>query len=99
LTLDVQSQLTVEQRNVNADPAALRRVAEAAGGASLPGPYADVLATHVPKLNYETRRVEQVGLFTAPTEPYATLSHWVFLAAFVVLASAEWIIRKAAGLV
>lgn len=99
LTVDVQSQLTVEQRNVNADRAALNRIAEAGGGVSLDGTHADVLATHVPKLNYETQRVEQVGLFTAPGDRYARLSHWVFLAAFVVVASAEWIIRKSAGLV
>jgi hypothetical protein len=97
--VDVQSQLSVEQRNVNADRAAMRRVAEAGGGACLDGPYADVLAAHVPRLNYETQRVEQVGLFTPPTERYARLSHWAFLAAFVILASAEWIIRKSAGLI
>jgi len=99
LTVDVQSQLSVEQRNVNADRATLARVAEAAGGVCLDGPYADVLASHVPRLNYQTERVEQVGLFTAPGDRYARLSHWVFLAAFVALAGTEWIIRKAAGLV
>jgi hypothetical protein len=99
LAVDVQSRLSVEQRNVNADRATLARVAEAAGGACLDGPYADVLASHVPKLNYQTERVEQVGLFAAPGARYARLSHWVFLAAFVVLAGTEWVIRKAAGLV
>src|SRR5205085_12626811 len=90
LAVDVQSQLSVEQRNVNADRSALSRIEEAAGGACLAGTYADVLAAGVPRLNYQTERVEQVGLFTAPDERYASLSHWVFLAAFVVLASAEW---------
>jgi len=99
LAIDIQSQLSVEQRNVNADRAALTRVAEAAGGVCLDGPYADVLAAQVPRLNYETERVEQVGLFTAPGNRYARLSHWAFLAAFVVLAATEWVIRKAAGLV
>jgi hypothetical protein len=99
LAIDVQSQLSVEQRNVNADRATLQRVAEAAGGVCLDGPYADVLASHVPRLNYQTERVEQVGLFTAPGDRYARLSHWAFLAAFVVLAGTEWVIRKAAGLV
>jgi hypothetical protein len=65
----------------------------------LDGPYADVLASHVPRLNYQTERVEQVGLFTAPGDRYARLSHWGFLVAFVVLAGTEWVIRKAAGLV
>jgi hypothetical protein len=99
LAVDVQSQLSVEQRNVNADRAAMNRIAEAGGGVSLEGPYADVLMAHVPKLNYQTQRVEQAGLFTAPGDRYAAVSHWAFLAAFVALAAAEWVIRKAAGLV
>lgn len=99
LTIDVQSHLSVEQRNVNADRAAMGRIAEASGGVALDGPYADVLAASVPTLNYQTERVEQAGLFNAPTERYARASHWAFLAAFVVLAGAEWIIRKSAGLV
>jgi hypothetical protein len=99
LAVNVQSRLSVEQRNVNADHATMNRVAEAGDGVSLEGPYADVIAAHVPRLNYQTERVEQVGLFAAPGERYAALSHWVFLAAFVVLASAEWVIRKSAGLV
>jgi hypothetical protein len=99
LKIDVQSQLGIEQRNVNADSATLQRVAQAAGGVSLEGPYADVIAAHVPTLNYPTQRVEQVGLFIAPAERYARLSHWAYLTAFVVLAGAEWVIRKSAGLV
>lgn len=99
LAVDVQSRLSVEQRNVNTDRATMGRIAEASGGVALDGPYADVLAASVPKLNYQTERVEQAGLFTAPTEEYARASHWAFLAAFVVLAGAEWIIRKSAGLV
>ena len=99
LSIDVQSRLSVEQRNVNSDRATMARVAEAGGGACLDGPYADVLAAQIPRLNYETRRVEQAGLFTAPSERHARLSHWAFFAAFVVLATAEWTLRKAAGLV
>jgi hypothetical protein len=99
LAVDVQSRLSIEQRNVNADRATMARVAEAGAGIGLDGPYADVLAEHVPKLNYTTETVEQVGLFTQPDGRHARLSHWVFLAAFVVIASAEWIVRKAAGLV
>jgi hypothetical protein len=99
LAVDVQSRRSVEQRNVNADRATMARVAEAGAGIGLDGPYADVLAEHVPKLNYTTETVEQAGLFTHPDGRYARLSHWVFLAAFVVITSAEWIVRKAAGLV
>jgi len=99
LAFDVQSHLSVEQRNVNADRAALARLAEAGGGAALDGAHAGVLADHLPKLNYTTENVEEVGLFTDPSHRNTRLSHWVFLAVFAAVASAEWIIRKAAGLV
>jgi hypothetical protein len=99
LALDVQSQLTVEQRNINADRAAMARLAEAGGGIALEGPYADVLAEHLPKLNYETERVEQYGLFADPNDPRTRTTHWLFLALFAAVATAEWVIRKAVGLV
>jgi len=99
LAFDVQSHLSVEQRNVNADRAALARLAEAGGGAALDAAHANVLADHLPKLNYTTENVEEVGLFTDPSHRNTRLSHWVFLAVFAAVASAEWIIRKAAGLV
>jgi hypothetical protein len=99
LAIDVQSHLSVEQRNVNADRAALARLAEAGGGAALDAAHAGVLADHLPKLNYTTETVEEVGLFTDPGHPNTRLSHWVFLGLFAAVASAEWVIRKAAGLV
>jgi hypothetical protein len=99
LAVDVQSQLSVEQRNVNADRAAMVRLAEAGGGIALDGPYADVLAAHLPKLNYETETVEQFGLFASPKDPHTRTTHWLFLAIFAAVATAEWVIRKAAGLV
>ena len=99
LVVDVQSKLSVEQRNVNADRAAMVRVAEAGAGVGVEGPYADLLGAHVPPLNYVTETTEQVGLFTHPDGRYARLSHWAFLAMFAAIASAEWIVRKAAGLV
>lgn len=99
LAVDVQSQLTVEQRNVNADRAALARLAEAGGGIPFDGPYADVLAAHLPDLNYTTESAEQFGLFADPADPRTRTAHWAFLAIFVVVASAEWVIRKSAGLI
>ena len=99
LAVDVQSQLTVEQRNVNADRAAMVRLAEAGDGIALDGPYADVLAAHLPKLNYETETVEQYDLFADPKDPHTRTTHWLFLAVFAAVATAEWVIRKAAGLV
>ena len=99
LTLDVQSQLSVEQRNINADRAAMASLAEAGGGFALDGPYVDVLAGSLPELNYTTETVEEVGLFADPNDRHTRWAHWAFLAVFAVVASAEWVIRKAAGLV
>jgi hypothetical protein len=99
LALDVQSQLSVEQRNVNADRAAMARLAEAGGGFAADGPYADVLAENLPELNYTTETFEEVGLFADPNDRHTRLAHWAFLALFAAVASAEWVIRKAAGLV
>jgi hypothetical protein len=99
LGVEVAAALNLEQRNVNADLPALAGLSAAGGGAMLPLAYADVLAGQIPELNYTTTSAEQIGLFTDPKERYAAVSHWVFLAAFALLATAEWIIRKAAGLV
>jgi hypothetical protein len=99
LTLDVQSQLSVEQRNINADRAALASLAEAGGGVALDGPYAAVLAASLPDLNYTTETFEELGLFADPNDRHTRLAHWAFLALFAAVASAEWVIRKAAGLV
>ena len=99
LNIDVLSQFDVEHRNINADPAVMRALAESGGGVSVGGAHAHVLATHVPKLEYVNPRTVEVGLFADPRNPNTKKTHWIFLAAFVVLASAEWIIRKSAGLV
>jgi hypothetical protein len=99
LGVEVQSQLTVEQRNVNADRSAMARLAEAGGGIALDGPYADILAEHLPKLNYTTETVEEVGLFADPNDRHTRVAHWAFLGLFAAVATAEWVIRKAAGLV
>lgn len=99
LQFDIASQLDIENRNINADRATLAGVARAGGGIALEAPYSDVLAAHVPKLNYTTDSVEQFGLFADPNDPNTKKAHWLFLGIFVVLVSAEWIIRKASGLV
>jgi len=74
-------------------------LAEAGGGFALDGPYADVLGGSLPELNYTTETVEEVGLFADPNDRHTRWAHWAFLAVFAVVASAEWVIRKAAGLV
>ena len=99
LTVDVQTRANLEQRNINADRATLARVARAGGGIALDAAYADVLAGHLPELNYRTERVEQFGLFADPGGRGTRKAHWLFLGLFVTLITAEWVIRKAAGLV
>lgn len=99
LTIEMQSNLNLEQRNVNGDRQTLDRIATAGGGAMVDAAYADVLAEHIPELNYDNTKVQQIGLFNDPREPWTKYSHYVFLGLLVSLISAEWIIRKAGGLV
>jgi hypothetical protein len=99
LHIDVASQVDVEQRNVNPDKPALAGIARAGGGVALDAAYADVLAGHVPALNYTAQSVEQYALFADPKDRNTMWVHWAFLGIFVVLVSAEWIIRKSVGLV
>ena len=79
--------------------AARRGAAENGGGIAVRGPHADVLAEHIPQLNYTTENLEQVGLFSNPKDRATRITHWVFLTLFVGLLTAEWVIRKAGGLV
>jgi hypothetical protein len=100
LTVDMVRSANVEQQNVNPDHAALAAQAEAGGGAMVPIQYADLLAEHVPVLQFSDPSAKQIALFANPDkEPYARMTHWVFLGLFAALITAEWIIRKRAGLV
>ncbi len=99
LTVEVANSLNLEQRNINADLRALSSIASAGGGVMLDGAYADVLAEHIPELKYTSSSAEQISLFGNPNDKYTQWTHWGFLAVFVGLITAEWIIRKANGLV
>jgi hypothetical protein len=99
LTVQVEKGLNLEQKNINADRPTLASVARAGGGAMLEGCYADVLADQMPELNYKVTSAQQIGLFADAKDPWTRYTHWAFLGAFVVLVTAEWIIRKAGGLV
>ena len=82
-----------------ADKPALASIARAGGGIYLDGPYAPVLAQYVPQPKLEQTTIEQLGFFGDPSSRYTKLTHWIFLATFCLLITAEWVIRKAGGLV
>ncbi|QOV89087.1 vWA domain-containing protein [Humisphaera borealis] len=99
LTVEVVDTLNLEKKNINADRPALSSIAAAGGGVMVDGAYADILAEHIPELSYTDSSAEQISLFGNPNGKYSRTTHWVFLAVFVGLITAEWIIRKANGLV
>jgi hypothetical protein len=99
LQVRIQPHLTVEQRDTNTDKPYLAAIAKAGGGISLDGPYAAILARHIPQPKLEQTSIEQLGFFGDPKSRYTRLTHWIFLGAFCVLITAEWVIRKAGGLV
>jgi hypothetical protein len=99
LSLRIQPQLTVEQRDRNTDKPKLAEIAKAGGGIALDGPYASVLAAYLPHPTIEQTSIEQFGFYGDPKSRYTRLTHWIFLSLFCVLITAEWVIRKAGGLV
>ncbi len=99
LRLDVQSQANVEHQNIYPDRAALARLAHEGGGIALDMQYGDELASHLPNRHRELTSVQQFGMFADPEGRYTRMAHWSFLALFVTLISAEWLLRKAGGLV
>lgn len=99
LSLSVQRQLTVEQRDINTDKAKLAEITKAGGGIMLDGPYGAVLAKYIPQPTMEQTSIEQFGFFGDPGSRYTKLTHWIFLGVFCALITVEWVIRKAGGLV
>jgi hypothetical protein len=100
LNVEVVKTDNLDLENVNADFPNLQSLSDQGGGVMLNASYANVLTEHLPDLSYLSNRGQRIGLFNDPEkEPYARPTHWVFLALFVGLITAEWIIRKAAGLV
>jgi hypothetical protein len=99
LQIIVQPDATVEDRDVNTDPQRMASIAKAGSGIALDGPWFDVLANHLPVIDHTETQIVQAGLFSNPNDPRTALAHWVFFAIFVVLITAEWILRKRGGLV
>ncbi|HEY2589872.1 MAG TPA: hypothetical protein VGI81_29275 [Tepidisphaeraceae bacterium] len=99
LQIDVQPDATVEDRDVNADPQRMAAIARAGSGIALDGPYFDVLANHLPVVDHTETQIVQAGLFSDPNDPRTGYAHWAFFGIFVILITAEWILRKRGGLV
>ena len=98
IIIKILPQLDLEQRNMNTDPTLLTRVAQAGGGFSLDANYADILASHIPAIEHTETTSEEIGFFTNPNATGTRLAHWTFLILFAMLLTAEWILRKRAGL-
>jgi hypothetical protein len=98
LTIAIQGQPNLEDQNINTDPSTMQQIAQAGNGIMLTAADAQVLAAHIPSLHKTVTTVQQAGLFADPHDLNTRLTHWAFFALFVALISAEWIVRKAAGL-
>jgi hypothetical protein len=99
LQIDVQPDATVEDRDVNADPQRMAAIARAGSGVAMDGPCFDILASHLPVVDHTETQIVQAGLFSDPNDVRTSYAHWAFFAIFVVLISAEWLLRKRGGLV
>jgi hypothetical protein len=99
LTIEVLSPALVERQNINADPATLASTARAGGGLSVDGDHADLLSDLVPNTPRQLVSVRRLGPFGDPADPHTRAAHWIFLSLFVGLITAEWLLRKAGGLV
>ncbi len=99
ILVKLSPQMDLEQRNMNTDPKMMATLAQLGGGFALDGPYADVLAAHLPQIHRTITHVEQIGFFGDPKDRYTYIFHLAFMGLFVLLIAAEWIIRKFAGMV
>ena len=86
----MQKGLNLEQKNINADRATLASLSPAPAAARCStADYADVLADHIPELNYKVTAAQQIGLFADYKDPCTRKTHWIFLGIFIVLVTAE----------
>ena len=99
LSLRIQRQITLEQRDTNTDKPKLTEITRAGSGISIDGPYAALLTQYIPQPAIEQTTIEQLGFYGDPRSRYTQMTHWMFLGIFCLLITAEWVIRKAGGLV
>ena len=79
-----------EDMNTSADPALMKRIAAAGGGASITLDQLDELPGRIQ---------DAKAAFTKKTEPESLWDRWPVLAMLLLMLSAEWIIRRRGGMV
>ncbi|HXE55251.1 MAG TPA: hypothetical protein VN541_19665, partial [Tepidisphaeraceae bacterium] len=99
IQIDVQANALVEDRDVNTDPARMQAIAAAGKGAAFDGPSVDMLAKALPVVDRTEVEVTRAGLYTNPDDPRTRYAHWAFFSLFLGLITAEWVLRKRAGLI
>ncbi len=99
LVIPIAPTLDLERRNMNTNPAMLANIIQAGGGVWADGTQATLLGQQLPQLQREIHTTQQMGMFTDPDKPDTLRAHIVFLVLFSIVLTAEWIIRKIAGLV
>ncbi len=99
LTIRVKPAANMELAEATSDPVAMRQIANAGDGVALTGPYTDILARAIHPAVQVITIPQSEGFFLHPHSSTTFWLHIAFLLLFVLLITAEWIIRKAAGLV
>ncbi|HTV46807.1 MAG TPA: VWA domain-containing protein [Phycisphaerae bacterium] len=99
LTIQINPQPDLESLDPSSDPADMLRLASAGGGLMMPGAFANQLASLMPPLERTLDIPQETGFFVNMNSEFTHLLHILFLAIFVFLITAEWAIRKIAGMV
>ena len=99
LTIRVKSAGNLEMLDTTSDPAAMQRIANTGGGIALPGPFADILADDMPPVKQILTFPESTSLFAHPHSRSTFWLHVLFMLLFITLLTAEWLIRKSAGMI
>jgi len=99
LTIRVKSAGNLEMLDTTSDPALMQQIARAGDGIALPGPFASILAGYMPPVKQVIKIPETSSLFAHPHRASTFWLHVLFLLTFTGLLTAEWLLRKSAGMV